>query len=239
MLGFLSEILGRIFKFIYEYLVALGNEPAQVSYYAIALLIMAVIYKLITIPLTIQSLKQTQKAAQLQPQMDELKKKYGYDQNIYNQKVQEFQKENNVAGAGCSGCLMMILQLVIVIALFAVIREPGKYLFDNPGDIEKIAKNFFWIKDLSIPDPTVIVLPLANSLTQLLVTYLGQNSNTAPAMQQQQTMMYLLPIVFFFLFMKMPAGLLLYWAAGNIIEIVVKLINRAVTANKLNVNEVE
>lgn len=239
MLGFLSEILGRIFKFIYEYLVALGNEPAQVSYYAIALLIMAVIYKLITIPLTIQSLKQTQKAAQLQPQMDELKKKYGYDQNIYNQKVQEFQKENNVAGAGCSGCLMMILQLVIVIALFAVIREPGKYLFDNPEDIEKIAKNFFWIKDLSIPDPTVIVLPLANSLTQLLVTYLGQNSNTAPAMQQQQTMMYLLPIVFFFLFMKMPAGLLLYWAAGNIIEIVVKLINRAVTANKLNVNEVE
>lgn len=239
MLGFLSEILGRIFKFIYEYLVALGNEPAHVSYYAISLLIMAVIYKLITIPLTIQSLKQTQKAAKLQPQMDELKKKYGYDQNIYNQKVQEFQKENNVAGAGCSGCLMMILQLVIVIALFAVIREPGKYLFDNPADIEKIARNFFWIKDLSIPDPTVFVLPLANSLTQLLVTYLGQNSTAGPAMKQQQTMMYLLPVVFFFLFMKMPAGLLLYWAAGNIIEIIVKLINKAVTANKVNVNEVE
>lgn len=239
MLGFLSQILGRIFKFIYEYLVEIGNEPAQISYYAIALLIMAVIYKLITIPLTIQSLKQTQKAAQLQPQMDELKKKYGYDQNIYNQKVQEFQRENNVAGAGCTGCLMMILQLVIVIALFAVIREPAKYLFDNPDDIQKIAKNFFWIKDLSLKDPTVFVLPLVNSLTQLLVTYLGQNSNTAPGMKQQQAIMYVLPIVFFFVFMRMPAGLLLYWAAGNIIEIIVKLINKAVAANKLNVDEVE
>ena len=238
MLGFLSEILGRIFKFIYEYLVALGNEPSQVSYYAMALLIMAVIYKLITIPLTIQSLKQTQKAAQLQPQMEELKKKYGYDQNIYNQKVQEFQRENNVAGAGCSGCLMMILQLVIVIALFAVIREPAKYLFDNPEDIDKIARNFFWIKDMSLPDPTVFVLPLLNSLTQLLVTYLGQTASAGPNMKQQQTMMYMLPIVFFFLFMKMPAGLLLYWAFGNMIEIVVKLINKAVSANKSGENEV-
>lgn len=234
MLEPLSQLLGRVFKFIYEYLVSLGNEPAQVSYYAIALLIMAVIYKLITIPLTVQSLKQTQKMSELQPEMDELKKKYGYDQQIYQQKVQELQKEHNVAGAGCSGCLLMILQLIIVIALFAVIKEPAKYLFDNPDEINKIARNFFWINDLSLKDPTGFVLALANSVTQFLVSYLGQSANAAnnPAMQQQQMMMYMLPIVFFFLFIKMPAGLLLYWVFGNIIEIIVKLINKAVAVNK-------
>lgn len=241
MLEPLSQLLGKLFKFIYEYLINMGNEPAQVSYYAIALLIMAVIYKLITIPLTIQSLKQTQKTAALQPQMDELKKKYGYDQQIYQQKLQEFQKEHNLAGAGCSGCLLMILQLVIVIALFAVIREPAKYLFDNPEEINKIAKNFFWVKDLSKTDPLIYVLPLINSLSQLLVSFLGQNqtASAAPGMQSQQTMMYMLPVVFFFLFLKMPAGLLLYWAAGNIIEIIVKLIGRAVNANKMQVDEVK
>ena len=121
---FLYKILGSIFRYIYEALVNLGNEPAQVSYYAMALLIMAVIYKLITIPLTIQSAKQTQKAAALQPQIEELKKKYGYDQQIFQKKVQELQKENNATQAGCSGCLMMIVQMVIVIALFQVIRNP-------------------------------------------------------------------------------------------------------------------
>ena len=241
MLEPLSKILGKIFKAIYEYLVSMGNEPAQVSYYAIALLLMAVIYKLITIPLTIQSLKQTRKTAELQPQLDELKKKYGYDQEIYTKKVQEFQKEHNLAGAGCSGCLLMILQLVIVIALFQVIKNPAMYLFDDPKKIDEIAKNFFWVKDLSLVDPTGFVLALVNSLSQLLVTYLGQsqNASAAPGMQSQQSMMYIMPIAFFFIFMKMPAGLLLYWVAGNIIEIVVKLIGNSVNANKLSVDEVK
>lgn len=236
---FLSQILGGIFKFIYEWLVALGNEPTNISYYAMALLAMAVLYKLITIPLTIQSMKQTQKAQALAPQMEELKKKYGYDQQIYQKKVAEFQKENNASQAGCAGCLMMILQLVIVMALFAVIREPHKYLFpENPNQINEIAKNFFWINDLSKADPTGFVLALLNSGTQLLVTMLGTTGAQTPGMENQKMMFYMLPIVFFFVFRTMPAGLVLYWTAGNIIEIIVKLITKAVSANKLDVKEV-
>lgn len=241
---YLSQILGRIFKFIYEWLVGLGNEPTSISYYALALLAMAVIYKLITIPLTIQSAKQTAKTQALAPQLEEIKKKYGYDQQIYQKKVAEFQKENNVSQAGCSGCLLMILQLVIVMALFRVIKEPGVYLFDDPEKINHIAKNFFWVNDLSLPDPGYIlipflnILPLLNSLSQLLVTMLGQNGPSNPAMESQKTMFYMLPLVFFFLFRNMPAGLVLYWTAGNIIEIIVKLITKAASTNKNEVKEV-
>lgn len=234
-MAFLSQIIGKLFRFIYNYLVSLGNEPANISYYAIALLIMSVIYKLITIPLTIQSTKQSQKAQSLQPQMEELKKKYGYDQRIYTQKVQELQKEHNVAGAGCSSCLMMIIQMIIVIALFNVIREPQRYLFDDPKKINTIAKNFFWIKDLSLMDPTGFVLALLNSLTQFLVSFLSSmNTPGAPAgaMQTQKMMLYIFPLVFFFVFRTLPAGLVLYWVAGNIIEIIVKLITKAFSARK-------
>jgi len=231
----LSNLLGKVFKFIYESLVNIGAEPANISYYAIALLIMAVIYKLITIPLTLQSTKAQKKTQELQPQIEELKKKYGYDQQILNQKIQEFQKENNATAAGCSGCLMMVLQLVIVIALFAVVREPGKYLFDNPADIEKIRRNFFWINDLSTADPTGFVLALLNSLTQVAVSFLSQVSTGAESPQAEQTqkmMMYGMPIMFFFVFRTMPAGLVLYWVAGNIIEILFKGTTRLVGRNK-------
>lgn len=232
----LTQILGKIFKIIYETLVGLGQEPSQVSYYAIAILVMAVIYKLITIPLTIQQTKATQKTMALQPQIEELKKKYGYDQQILQRKIQELQKENNATQAGCSSCLLIILQFVIVIALFNVIRNPGNYI-----DIENIARNFFWIPDLSLADPTGFVIALLNSGTQLIVSYLSQANTPAvseQAQSSQKMMLYMLPIVFFFVFRTMPSGLVLYWTFGNLIEIAVKLITRAVTARKLENSEV-
>lgn len=232
----LTQILGTIFKYIYETLVGLGSEPSQVSYYAIAILVMAVIYKLITIPLTIQQTKATQKTMALQPQMEELKKKYGYDQQILQRKIQELQKENNATQAGCSSCLLIIIQFVIVIALFNVIRNPGNYI-----DIQNISRNFFWIPDLSEADPTGFVLALLNSGTQLVVSYLSQANTPAvseQAQSSQKMMLYMLPIVFFFVFRTMPAGLVLYWTFGNLIEIAVKSITRAVTARKLENSEV-
>ncbi|NLW52303.1 MAG: YidC/Oxa1 family membrane protein insertase [Tissierellia bacterium] len=238
----LYEILGRIFRFIYDTLVGLGPEPSSVSYYAMALLVMAVIYKLLTIPLTIQQAKATKKTAELQPKIEELKKKYGYNQEILNQKIQEFQKENNATQAGCSSCLMIIVQFVIVIALFGVIREPAKYLFDNPEQINTIARNFFWIPDLSLADPTGWLLALLNSGTQMLVSFLSQQNTpgvSEQAQSSQKMMLYILPVVFFFMFRTMPAGLVLYWTAGNVIEIVVKLITKGITSRQLKTNEVQ
>lgn len=241
-MGILTQILGRIFKFIYESLVGMGQEPSQISYYAMAILVMALLYKLLTIPLTIQQAKATQKSAALQPQIEELKKKYGYNQEILNQKIQEFQKENNATQATCSSCLLIIVQFIIVIALFNVIKEPAKYLFDNPQDIENIARNFFWIPDLSETDPTGFLIALLNSGTQLVVSYLSQMNTpavNAQAQQSQKMMLYMMPIVFFFVFRTMPAGLVLYWTAGNVIEIIVKLITKGVTAKRLEANEVQ
>ena len=134
---------------------------------------------------------------------------------------------------------MMIVQMVIVIALFQVIRNPQLYLFDSPEQYENIARNFFWMQDLAQPDPTGFVIALLNSATQLGVSMLqqaGQQNN--PQMQSTQTMFYILPIVFFFVFRNMPAGLVLYWVAGNIIEIIVKLITRAVSKPEVEVKEV-
>ncbi|MDO4778005.1 MAG: YidC/Oxa1 family membrane protein insertase [Tissierellia bacterium] len=224
-MDFLSNLLGQLFKFIYDTLESTGVNISDVSNLAIALILMSLVYKVITMPLTIQQTKNSQKTAELQPKLDEIKKKYGYDQQILNQKIQEFQKENNMASAGCSGCLLLIVQMVIVFALFNVVREPGKYLFEDPNQINNIAKNFFWIDNLFMADPTGFVFALLNSLTQLAVAYLSQNSATSQTQQAAQTqkmLMYGLPIIFFVFFRTMPAGLVLYWISGNIVEIIIK-----------------
>lgn len=217
-MGFLSNILGQLFKYIYETVESLGIGGANVSNYAVAVIIMGLIYKLLTIPMTIQSAKQSKRQQELQPELDRIKRKYGYDQQIYQQKMQEFQKENNMMQGCGSTCLTFILQMIIVIALYGVMREPHKYL---PG-FENISRNFFWINDLSLADPTGYLLPLINSLSQLGYQYFNRTNMQQQSQNGMQTVMYIMPIMFFFIFRTLPAGLVLYWSVGNVIEIIVK-----------------
>lgn len=216
---FLSSILGQFFKFVYESAESMGIGGGSFSTYAVSIIIMGLVYKLITIPMTIQSARSSKKQREMQPELDKIKQKYGYDQQIYQKKLQEFQKENNMM-QGCGGtCLTFILQMVIIFALYRVIQEPEKYLtgFSN------INRAFLWIPDLSLADPTGFALPLINSVSQLGYQFL----NRTPAQSQNQvggmqTMLFILPIMFFFVFRTFPAALVLYWSVGNIIEITIR-----------------
>lgn len=230
----LSRVLGVLLRFIYETVQKLGSEPTAVSYYAIAIIIMTLIYKLITIPMTYQSQKQSMKMQALQPQLQELDKKYGYDPNILQQKKMEFMRENNM-NQGCSSCLLMLLSMLIVFALYPVMQEPAKYIFDDATKIDTIRTNFLWISDLRLKD-VWYGLPLILSATQLLVSFLGGMGNNAAQDGVAQTntflMKYGMPIMFFFIFKDLASGLVLYWTTGNLIEVAFRLIMRFVSKNE-------
>lgn len=215
---FLSNLLGQLFKFVYDTVENIGIGNATISYYAVAVIIMGLIYKLITIPMTIQSAKQAKRQQEMQPELDKIKQKYGYDQQIYQKKLQEFQKENNMMQGCGSSCLTMILQMIIAIALYNVMRDPHKYL----TGYENISRSFLWISDLSLADPTGFLLPLINSLSQLGYQYLNQNKAQAQQAAGMNTVLYIMPIMFFFIFRSLPAGLVLYWSIGNVIEILIR-----------------
>ena len=230
-MGFLSDLLGKLFSFIYETIEAIGIESANVSAYAYTLIAMGLIYKLLTIPMTLQAAKSQKKQQEMQPELDKLKKKYGYDQEIYQKKLMEFQKENNMM-QGCGGtCLTFILQMVIVFALYNVIRNPQDYL----KNYESMSRVFFWIPDLAKMDPTGFVLPLINSVSQLGYQFLNRSTVQSSAQAGgMQTMMYAMPIVFFFVFRTLPAGLVLYWSVGNVVEIIIRGIGYLIGRNKGN-----
>ena len=122
-----------------------------------------------------------------------------------------------------SGCLPMLIQFPIIMGLFALLRNPMKYM---PTETMMFAnhESFLWIKDLAQPD--LIILPIAAGLA----TFFAFSMNSAMTMQQpganpgQQKAMnaimkYFFPLSILWLARSYPAGLAIYWAGGQFMQI--------------------
>lgn len=231
----LTNFLGNILRFIYQSLVDLGNEPEIISYYAIALIIMAFLQKIVTIPLTLKAAENSKRGMELQPEINKIMDKYKNDPENQNRKLMEFYKENDYKpGGGCGGCLVMLIPLIIIWAMLSVIRNPENYIVAKNG--AHIAKNFLWIPDLSQPDPYMFGLPILYSLSMFAYTTLTQQSQpnmNQPEMEMTGKMMrYFMPVMMFLFSRKWAAGIILFWTVSNIIEIIVRLIIKFSTKAK-------
>ena len=108
--------------------------------YGVALIIFAVIVKLVLLPLTAKSKKNTMKMSRIQPRLAEIQKKYAGDQAKMNEEMQALYKSENVSMGG--GCLWSLVPLLILIPLYAVVREPIHYMLgiEDAGKIVEIIK---------------------------------------------------------------------------------------------------
>lgn len=112
--------MGWIIKTIYDF----------VQNYGVAIIIFTVLIKSALLPLNIKSQKAMRKQQKIQPLVAELQKKYANDQAKLQQEMMKLYKENNVSMAG--GCLPMLVQMPILIALYSAIRRPLTYMFNVP-----------------------------------------------------------------------------------------------------------
>jgi YidC/Oxa1 family membrane protein insertase len=158
MTGFFEWILQGIYGFV-------GN-------YGWAVVIFTVFIRLVVLPLDIKSRKGMRAMTRVQPKMQELQKKYANDQEKLNRKMAELYKSEHVSPM--SGCLPMIIQLVVMILMFNAMRN---IMFDEIGVMmyglfnelvekgaESVAKiepqSFLWIKNIFQPDSVgAAVLP--------------------------------------------------------------------------------
>jgi YidC/Oxa1 family membrane protein insertase len=127
-----------------------------------------------------------------------------------------------------SGCLPLLIQFPIIIAMFN--------LFNNYFEFRGAMFIPGWIPDLSVGDSLMTFnfnIPfLGNALRLLPVIYVasqllfGKLTPTAPggSNMQMKMMMYGMPIFFFFIFYNAPSGLLLYWTTSNVLQLVQQLI---------------
>ena len=191
--------------------------------YGLIIFLLTLIIKLVLFPLTYKSYMSQAKMRVLKPQIDEINKKIPADKAMERQQaVMKLYKKAGVNPMG--GCLPMLLQMPILIALF--------YFF--PGAIELRQKSFLWATDLASYD-SIATLPFTIpfygnhvSLFCLLMTitnilYMWYNSKNQPPndqMKGMQVMMYIMPIMFLFIFNSYSSGLSYYYFIATLITIV-------------------
>jgi len=192
--------------------------------WGVAIILLSIFLNVITLPLTMKSFKSMQKMQELHPQMEKLKAANKDNPQKLNKEIMELYKKYKINPL--SGCLPMLLQMPIFVALYQALTK----------SLELRSANFLWIKDLSSPDavPIPFALPLlGNSINILPLVMVGamvlQQKISAKSMggavteaqkQQQKMMLVIMPIMFGFIFYNMPSGLVLYWVVNTALTIV-------------------
>ena len=209
-MGIIAVPLGYLLTFIYN---LVGN-------YGISLIILTVLVKLILYPLYFKQIKSTASMSSLQPKMKAIQEKYKNDKEKMNEEMAKITKDENFNPMG--GCLPMLIQLPIIWGLFTLLRNPIKYIADE-NMIFAVHQSFLWIKDLGQPDLWILPIAAAVStyisfaMTQQLT---GQNEMMGgQGKSMNMIMKYFFPLSILWLARAYPAGLAIYWAGGQFIQI--------------------
>jgi len=207
--------------------------------YGIAIIMLTLFVKILFFPLTKKGSEATLRMQALAPKIKELQDKYKDNPQKLNAEMAAFYQKEGYNPI--SGCLPMLLQIPIFFAMYN--------LFNNHFDLRGAEFIPRWIPDLSVPEaiwvfPNNFKLPILGwtALRALPFIYVGsqliygkvtqtpgQQSNT-----QMKMMLYIMPIVFFFVLYDVPSGLLIYWIFSNILTLVQQVI-----INKYNMGKTQ
>ena len=197
--------------------------------FGLAIIVLTVIVRLISWPLTKRQLNSTKALQDMQPKIQELQKKYGKNQRKLQQETMKIYRE---AGVNPLGCLWpMLVQFPIWIALYQAIMSA---LATTPESLLGLAQRLYsWdIVNQAIPlSSKFLWLDLGSSGDFILAIIVGgtmwvqQKMTQAPAVDPRQEstqrmMTLMMPLMFGFLTLIMPSGLALYWAVSTIIGII-------------------
>jgi YidC/Oxa1 family membrane protein insertase len=212
MFDFISYYLLLILKWFFSWCHNWG-----VAIVLLSVLVKAVLWWPNHISFKHMSLNQKKMQA-MQPKMDAIKKKYANDKAKQNEETMKLYQEANINLT--SGCLPMLLQIPIFIALYSALSH----------SIELRGAPFaLWIQDLSLRDPWYI-LPLLMGGSMFLQQRLSMQSNPASGSAgQQKFMMWFFPVFLTFMSFQWPAGLLVYWVVTNILSMwQQKMVNKSI-----------
>jgi len=202
--------------------------------FGLAIIVLTIIIRLISWPLTKRQLNSTKALQDMQPKIQELQKKYGKNQQKLQQEMTKLYKE---AGVNPLGCLWpMLVQFPIWIALYQAIMRA---LATTPENLLDLAQRLYsWnVVNQAIPlSSQFLGLDLgqtggAQGAGLFLAIIVGgtmwvqQKMTQAPAVDPRQAstsrmMLLMMPLMFGFLTLMFPSGLALYWAVSNIIGII-------------------
>jgi len=179
-----------------------------------AIIIVTVIFNTLLLPTRIMMMKSSLKMMRIQPKVEALKKRYAHlkatdpKRSEMNTEMMALYKTEGVNMYG--SCLPMLLQMPLFFAYYRVLLNA----------VELRQAHWFWLTDLSSPDP-LHILPILIIASMFFVQFLTPSPGMDPA--QRRMMAIMMPIIFGFSMWHFASGLALYWGTGNIINLGIQL----------------
>jgi YidC/Oxa1 family membrane protein insertase len=229
--------LSAVLVYIYDHFQSVGVLDA-IGAYGMAIIALTIIIRLILAPLQqfqlVTQRKSMAEQRKLAPQIGELRKKYKKDPQKLNAETMKLYQEHGVNPlSGMIGCLPLVVQMPILMALYYVFtgfahthtHTPTHFLFvpnlnDNPN-------HHLLFAGLPIPALVYLVFPLLAALTTLVQSRMLQmppspnpTEQEQQTQQMQRTMVWLSPLMIGYFALNVPAGLGLYWFIGNCVSII-------------------
>lgn len=180
--------------------------------YGLAIILLTVALKVVTIPLTQKQLQSTQKMQALEPERKKLQAKYKNDKTKLNQAMMDLWKKHNVNPA--AGCLPLLVQFPVLIGIFRVLQQPEVMA----ETIENFSPMFLGIDMTALVSELSIPIMLLAVVFSAVSTFLQQWLMMSD--KSQKAMLIVMPIMMGVFSYRFQAGLVLYWILNNLLSVV-------------------
>lgn len=197
--------------------------------YGLAIIAFTILIRLVTYPLTLRQLRATRSMQEMQPQMQEIQKKYK-DPRRRQEEMMKLYREVGFNPLGCA--LPMLIQIPIWIALYNVIRSTlgatPEALFGLSGRLYDwhyitsaipLDRHFLFL-NLATPSFPLVVLVVVTTFVQQKLTMTRPVTGDPRQASMSRTMLWMMPLLFGWFTLTVPSGLGLYWFTTNLFGIV-------------------
>lgn len=196
--------------------------------FGFAIVALTALIRILFSPLSIRTVKSQKALSQLNPKLQEIKEKFKNDKAAQSAETMKLYKDNNINPL--AGCLPLIIQLPILIALYQAFiaglkPENLKLLYgfvSNPGVVNKISFGFI---DITSKMPILAILAGAAQFVQAWGTK-AQNQGSSVSKEMaalNSQMLYFFPIMIIIIGWNLPAGLVLYWITTTLFSVLEQL----------------
>jgi len=165
--------------------------------YGVGIILLTTVVRGALFPLYKQQMESFKRMQTLQPELKRLQERYKDDKQRLADEQMRLYKQMNVNPM--ASCLPMVLQLPLIYAFYD-------------------SQAFLWLPSLTKPDPHYI-LPVLGGLSTYWQTRISMSLQAGAQQQQMQMMTYLMPVFMFWVFLRLPSGVAVYWVVSNVITI--------------------
>ena len=208
------NILAQILSFIQSFAKDWG----------LSIVFLTIIVRLVLTPLVLKSTKSTARMQVLQPKMMEIQQRYADDPQRQAEEMQKFYAENKFNPLG--GCLPLLIQMPILIALFTLLRDLAKYFpgiesfsFYNILPDLGVTPGAMWASGFVESLPYIISLLLFSVLTIIPSLYQSRNQ-TGQQASSMRTMSIVMSVMMLWIGWNLPGGVLLYYDVSTLWQVI-------------------